>query len=104
LVNITHYSCIPQPPLGVNLKSENINGEMIGIRETLHQYIPTKSVGSSRGFVEKYVSVWLGPADLCKSSKCKTSSAWSSNCYWEVGWFGSGCWRLANKDVPVQGK
>jgi len=45
----------------------NINGEMIEIRETLHQYVqefiyswyvPTKSVGSSREFVEKYISVW----------------------------------------------
>ena len=42
-------------PLGVNLKGKNINGE---IMETLHQYVPTKSVGSSREFVEKYVSVW----------------------------------------------
>jgi len=71
LVNITHYSCIPQPPLGVNLKSENINGETIEIMETLHQYVPTKSVGSSREFVEKYVSVWWWPADCARARSAK---------------------------------
>ena len=30
------------------LKNENINGEMIEIMENFHQYVPTKSVGSSR--------------------------------------------------------
>ena len=34
------------------LKNENINGE---IMENLHQYVPTKSVGSSREIAEKYL-------------------------------------------------
>ena len=42
-------------PLGVILKNENINGEMIEIMETLHQYVPTKNVGSSREIAEHYL-------------------------------------------------
>ena len=42
-------------PLGVILKNENINGEMIEIMETLHQYVPTKNVGSSREIGEHYL-------------------------------------------------
>ena len=34
------------------LKNENINGE---IMENLHQYVPTKSVDSSREIAEKYL-------------------------------------------------
>ena len=37
------------------LKNENINGEMIEIMENLHQYVPTKSVGSSREIAENYL-------------------------------------------------
>ena len=36
------------------LKNE-INGKMIEIMENLHQYIPTKSVGSSREIAENYL-------------------------------------------------
>ena len=42
-------------PLGVILKNENINGEMIEIMETLHQYVPTKNVGSSIEIAEHYL-------------------------------------------------
>ena len=37
------------------LKNENINGKMIEIMENLHQYVPTKSVSSSREIVENYL-------------------------------------------------
>ena len=37
------------------LKNENINGEMIEIMENVHQYVPTKSVDSSREIAENYL-------------------------------------------------
>ena len=37
------------------LKNKNINDEMIKIMENLHQYVPTKSVGSSWEIAENYL-------------------------------------------------